>query len=65
MRIVPAAAPKSASVKETASSFGVHDTLRYGVRSLAAEVKTSDPFKHRLENVRTFLFDPYISDLEP
>ncbi|KAG6837215.1 hypothetical protein H0H93_013083 [Arthromyces matolae] len=39
-RIVPASDAKSASVQETANSLGVHDTLRYGPRSLAAEVQT-------------------------
>ena len=50
-RIVPATAPKSASVQNTANSLGLHDTLQYGPRSLAAEVKTGNGLKERLENV--------------
>ncbi|KAJ7071551.1 proteasome maturation factor UMP1 [Mycena amicta] len=49
-RIVPASAPKSASVQSTANSLGLHDTLQYGPRSLAAEVKTENGLKERLEN---------------
>ncbi|KAG6902996.1 hypothetical protein C0995_008569 [Termitomyces sp. Mi166 len=49
-RIVPANAPKSASVQDTANSLGLHDTLRYGPRSLAAEVQTESNLKSRLEN---------------
>jgi len=47
---VPASNPKSASIRDTAGNLGLHDTLRYGPRSLAAEVKTHDGFKDRLEN---------------
>ncbi|TFK76669.1 proteasome maturation factor UMP1 [Pluteus cervinus] len=50
LRIVPASQPKSASIQDTAGPLGLHDTLRYGPRSLAAEVKTHDPLKNRLEN---------------
>ncbi|KAJ6501484.1 proteasome maturation factor UMP1 [Mycena vitilis] len=48
--LVPASAPKSASVKDTANSLGLHDTLRYGPRSIAAEIKTEGNLKERLEN---------------
>ncbi|CCL99963.1 uncharacterized protein FIBRA_01988 [Fibroporia radiculosa] len=50
LRIVPASAPKSASVKETANSFGLHDTFRYGPRTIVAEVSTKGGLKERLEN---------------
>ncbi|KAG6886723.1 hypothetical protein C0992_002669 [Termitomyces sp. T32_za158] len=49
-RIVPANANKSASVQDTANSLGLHDTLRYGPRSLAAEVQTESNLRNRLEN---------------
>jgi len=49
-RIVPANAPKSASVKDTANSLGLHDTLQYGPRSIAAEIKTEGGLKDRIEN---------------
>ncbi|KAH0590199.1 hypothetical protein H2248_000372 [Termitomyces sp. 'cryptogamus'] len=49
-RIVPKDATKSASVQDTANSLGLHDTLRYGPRSLAAEVQTQSNLKTRLEN---------------
>ncbi|KAF8213686.1 proteasome maturation factor UMP1 [Mycena galopus ATCC 62051] len=49
-RIVPANAPKSASVKDTANSLGLHDTMQYGPRSIAAEIKTEGGLKDRLEN---------------
>ncbi|KAH9947400.1 proteasome maturation factor UMP1 [Amylocystis lapponica] len=50
LRIVPAPAPKVASVTDTANSFGLHDTLQYGPRSIAAEIKSTDSIKNRLEN---------------
>ncbi|KAK7064733.1 proteasome maturation factor UMP1 [Favolaschia claudopus] len=49
-RIVPGSAPKSASVNDTANSLGLHDTLQYGPRSIAAEIKTENALKDRLEN---------------
>ncbi|KAF9456814.1 proteasome maturation factor UMP1 [Collybia nuda] len=49
-RIVPANQSKSASVQDTASSLGLHDTMQYGPRSLAAEVRTEGGLKKRLEN---------------
>jgi hypothetical protein len=51
LRIVPAQASKSASVKDTAGTFGLHDTLQYGPRTIAAEVKSQGSLKDRLENV--------------
>ncbi|KAH9836805.1 proteasome maturation factor UMP1 [Rhodofomes roseus] len=49
-RIVPANAPKSASIQDTANSLGLHDALRYGPRSLAAENKTRGGLRERLES---------------
>ncbi|KAG6814425.1 hypothetical protein H0H92_007428 [Tricholoma furcatifolium] len=49
-RIVPAKGTKSASVQDTANSLGLHDTLRYGPRSLATEVQTQGTLKGRLES---------------
>lgn len=60
LRIVPGPLPKSASVQSTSNSLGLHDTLQYGPRSLAAEVQSAGGLKGRLENVRpftTFLVD--------
>jgi hypothetical protein len=59
LRIVPANAPKSASVTDTANSLGLHDTLQYGPRSIAAEIKTEGGLKERLENVRALLHIPF------
>ncbi|EKM83663.1 hypothetical protein AGABI1DRAFT_16909, partial [Agaricus bisporus var. burnettii JB137-S8] len=33
-----------------ANSLGLHDTLTYGPRSLAAEVKSTNGIKNRIEN---------------
>ena len=52
-RIVPATASKSVSIRDTANSLGLHDTLRYGPRSLAAENKARGGLRERLENVCT------------
>ena len=52
VRIVPATTSKSVSIQNTANSLGLHDTLEYGPRSLAAEMKTGNGLKERLENVR-------------
>ncbi|KAF9535768.1 proteasome maturation factor UMP1 [Crepidotus variabilis] len=49
-RIVPSSSPKSASIKDTANSLGLHDSLQYGPRSLAAETKSGNGLKERLEN---------------
>ncbi|KIY66811.1 proteasome maturation factor UMP1 [Cylindrobasidium torrendii FP15055 ss-10] len=49
-RIVPSSSGKTASVQDTAGSLGLHDTLRYGPRTIAAEVKTQSGIRGRLEN---------------
>jgi len=49
-RIAPANPSKSASVQDTANTFGLNDTLLYGPRSLAAEVQAEGGLKNRLEN---------------
>lgn len=49
-RIVPASQTKSASIQDTANSLGLHDTIRHGPRSLAAEVRTEGGLKGRLDN---------------
>jgi proteasome maturation protein len=54
LRIAPETSSKSASIQDTANSLGLHDTLQYGPRSLAAEVKTGNGLKERLENVGTY-----------
>ncbi|KAF8557364.1 hypothetical protein OG21DRAFT_1482245 [Imleria badia] len=48
LRLVPPAEQKSASLTEKANSFGLHDTLRYGPRSIAAETKSRGDIEHRL-----------------
>jgi len=50
LRIVPATAKPSASVQNTANTLGLHDTLQYGPRSLAAEVQSDGGLKSRLQN---------------
>ena len=52
LRLVPAKAPIKASISDTANSLGLHDTLKYGPRNLADEVKSTNPLQARLENVR-------------
>jgi hypothetical protein len=52
LRLVPAKAPVKASVSDTANSLGLHDTLKYGPRNLADEIKSTNPLQARLENVR-------------
>ena len=52
LRLVPAKAPVKASVSDTANSLGLHDTLKYGPRTLAEEIKSTNPLQARLENVR-------------
>ena len=51
LKLVPANKTKSASVQDTANSLGLHDTMRYGPRSLAAEIETEGNLKGRLQNV--------------
>ncbi|KAH8101636.1 proteasome maturation factor UMP1 [Cristinia sonorae] len=50
LRLVPTQGPKAASLQDTSNSFGLHDTLTYGPRSIAAEVHTTSTIKDRLEN---------------
>jgi hypothetical protein len=52
LRLVPAKAPVKASISDTANSLGLHDTLKYGPRTLADEIKSTNPLQSRLENVR-------------
>ncbi len=54
LRIVPGKGDKAATVQDTSNSFGLHDTLKYGPRSLAAEVQSTGKIRDRLENVRMF-----------
>lgn len=53
-RIAPANAPKSTAAKANATlnSFGLHDTLTHGVRSIAADVQSGSGLRSRLESVR-------------
>lgn len=51
LRLVPANGAKSASIKDTANSLGLHDSLAYGPRNIAAEVTTTSAVKERLESV--------------
>lgn len=39
------------SIQSTASSLGLHDAMRYGTRSLAADVAPKHPLEARLEGV--------------
>nr|VWO94647.1 Cytochrome P450 3A13 [Ganoderma boninense] len=50
LRIVPTHEAKPASVQETSNSFGLHDSLKHGPRSLAAEVSQTSTARNRLEN---------------
>jgi len=50
LRLVPAKAPVKASISDTANSLGLHDTLKYGPRSLVDEIKSTNPLQVRLEN---------------
>ena len=50
-RLVPTSGPKTASIQDTANSFGLHDTLQYGPRSLSTEITSNSALKERLENV--------------
>ena len=55
LRLVPASAQPSASMKDTAGTLGLHDTMRFGLRSLAAETNGRDPLQMRLEKA-SFIF---------
>jgi hypothetical protein len=54
LKIVPENPSKSATVKDTAGSLGLHDPMQYGLRSLASEIKTDDGYRSRLELVSVF-----------
>ncbi|KAG8220144.1 proteasome maturation factor UMP1-domain-containing protein [Butyriboletus roseoflavus] len=47
-RLVPPVEQKSASLTATANSLGLHDTLQYGPRSIAAETKSRGDIENRL-----------------
>ncbi|THH11382.1 hypothetical protein EW145_g696 [Phellinidium pouzarii] len=49
-RLVPSSSDKTASVQDTSNSLGLHDTMRYGLRSLATEARAQSELKHRLDN---------------
>ncbi|KAG9307312.1 hypothetical protein G9A89_017140 [Geosiphon pyriformis] len=51
LRITPSPRPKTTtkSISNTANSFGVHDTFRYGVRSIGSEISPSHPLENRLK----------------
>ncbi|CUA77457.1 proteasome maturation protein [Rhizoctonia solani] len=40
----------SASIKDTRNHLGLHDTLRYGPRTLVTEVAGTNPLQKRIEN---------------
>ena len=58
LRLVPANNGAKATMKDTAATNGLHDTMRFGLRSLAAEANGRNPLQSRLENVRCSFFDP-------
>ncbi|KAH9982168.1 proteasome maturation factor UMP1-domain-containing protein [Lactifluus volemus] len=49
LRLVPANPSPKASISDTANSLGLHDTLKYGPRSLADEIKSENHLQARLE----------------
>jgi len=46
-RIVPPSQTKTASISDTAGSLGLHDTLHYGIRSIATEMRGGQ-FENRI-----------------
>ncbi|RUS29924.1 hypothetical protein BC938DRAFT_480061 [Jimgerdemannia flammicorona] len=55
LRLAPAAYPEDSLTKSTlatSNSFGVHDTMRHGVRSIQSEVLPGHPLEQRLKHVR-------------
>ncbi|KAG0699737.1 proteasome maturation factor UMP1-domain-containing protein [Suillus ampliporus] len=46
-RIVPPTQTKTASISDTAGSLGLHDTLQYGIRSIATETRGAQ-FENRI-----------------
>lgn len=65
LRLVPANAPVKASISDTANSLGLHDTLKYGPRTLADEIKSTNPLQARLENVSyiALRITPWLNDV--
>lgn len=55
-RIVPTTSSKVASVQDTANALGVHDSLIYGPRTIAAEISSQSSLKERLENASLLSF---------
>ncbi|KZV81612.1 proteasome maturation factor UMP1 [Exidia glandulosa HHB12029] len=51
-RLVPAPndGASKATMKDTVGATGLHDTMRFGLRSLAAEANGRNPLQSRLEN---------------
>jgi proteasome maturation protein len=60
MRIVPTVAAQSASLTAKANSLGLHDTLKYGPLSIAAETKSRGGLENHLTHVRDHAFFPSI-----
>jgi len=53
LRLVPSttnAESSVASIRDTANALGVHDSLRYGPRSLVAELNSTNQHQKRLDN---------------
>ncbi|KAF8323366.1 proteasome maturation factor UMP1 [Clavulina sp. PMI_390] len=53
LRIVPGAngsGSAQASIRDTANAFGVHDTMRFGQRSLVVDVNGVHPHQKRLDS---------------
>ncbi|CAB4396664.1 unnamed protein product [Rhizophagus irregularis] len=52
LRITPSTQPDSTnkSIAETVNSFGVHDTFRYGPKSIATDILPKHPLEHRLKH---------------
>ncbi|KAG0019707.1 hypothetical protein BGZ82_011812 [Podila clonocystis] len=51
LRLAPsskAASAGSASVLDTSNSYGLHDTMRFGMRQIASEVSAKHPLENRL-----------------
>ncbi|KAG0206276.1 D-tyrosyl-tRNA(Tyr) deacylase [Mortierella sp. GBA30] len=51
LRLAPSSKPTSAgsaSVVDTSNSYGLHDTMRFGMRQIASEVTAKHPLENRL-----------------
>ncbi|KAG0310845.1 hypothetical protein BGZ97_012273 [Linnemannia gamsii] len=51
LRLAPsskASSASSASVLDTSNSYGLHDTMRFGMRQIASEVSSKHPLENRL-----------------